>query len=152
MTLLTIPGDDPIILETRFEVSAARVFRAWTEPAEIMAWFGPRPNSLTDVFIDLRIGGRWKFSESSRTVFEGEYLKIERPHHLSFSWRKAESRGGETLLTDASQVDVHISEESDSTLMRVIHSRIVEDSMRYGFCNGWANGLKQMETHLAADH
>lgn len=44
-----------------FSASRELVFRAWTEPAHISAWFGPRGFSAPRDAIsnDLRPGGRW---------------------------------------------------------------------------------------------
>ncbi len=35
------PGDDAFVLTRVFAAPAAPVFTAWTDPAELLAWFGP---------------------------------------------------------------------------------------------------------------
>jgi uncharacterized protein YndB with AHSA1/START domain len=39
-----------------------RVFQAWTEPAEVAAWYGPAHAEIPPegIRIDLRVGGRWE--------------------------------------------------------------------------------------------
>jgi uncharacterized protein YndB with AHSA1/START domain len=45
-----------------------RVFRAWTEPAEIAAWYGPDQFETPPehVHIDPRVGGRWELKMIQR--------------------------------------------------------------------------------------
>ena len=55
----------------RFRASPAQVFRAWTEPEEIKAWFGLQKNDVTKAEIDLRVGGVYRLDPrtGARTRF-----------------------------------------------------------------------------------
>lgn len=46
-----------LVLERVVEVPPHLVWRAWTEPEHLKAWFCPKPWSVTDCEIDLRPGG-----------------------------------------------------------------------------------------------
>jgi uncharacterized protein YndB with AHSA1/START domain len=49
------------ILITRiFDAPREEVFRAWTDPDEVAAWFGPEHFDTERVHIDLRVGGRYE--------------------------------------------------------------------------------------------
>ncbi len=53
-----------VTITRTFDASPARVFAAWTEPAEIARWYGPQqfdapPDRIT---VDLRPGGRWELT------------------------------------------------------------------------------------------
>jgi uncharacterized protein YndB with AHSA1/START domain len=49
------------ILITRiFDAPREEVFRAWTDPDEVAAWFGPEHFDTERVRIDLRVGGRYE--------------------------------------------------------------------------------------------
>jgi uncharacterized protein YndB with AHSA1/START domain len=54
------------ILITRvFDAPRERVFRAWTEPEEIAAWYGPGEHFTTPpdrIRVDLRVGGRYELT------------------------------------------------------------------------------------------
>jgi uncharacterized protein YndB with AHSA1/START domain len=54
------------VLITRiFDAPRERVFRAWTDPAEIAAWYGPGEHATTPqdkIRIDLRVGGRYELT------------------------------------------------------------------------------------------
>jgi len=58
-------ADDREVLITRiFEAPRERVFRAWTDPDEVAAWYGPdqwdAPRER--IRIDARVGGRWELT------------------------------------------------------------------------------------------
>ena len=41
-----------------FDSSPERVWKAWTDPKEIVKWWGPDNVSIPECEIDLRVGGR----------------------------------------------------------------------------------------------
>ena len=60
-----VAGADQEVLVTRiFEAPRDRVFRAWTEPDEVAAWFGPEhmDTPRERIHIDLRVGGRYELT------------------------------------------------------------------------------------------
>jgi uncharacterized protein YndB with AHSA1/START domain len=74
-----------------FDAPRERVWRAWTEPDELVAWWGKRGwtaqrDSLT---MDLRPGGRFRVvsvsdEDGREQVTEGIYAEIAEPERLSF--------------------------------------------------------------------
>jgi uncharacterized protein YndB with AHSA1/START domain len=54
------------VLITRiFDAPRERVFRAWTDPDEIAAWYGPGEHFATPrerIRVDLRVGGRYELT------------------------------------------------------------------------------------------
>ena len=59
------PASDQEVLVTRvFDAPRERVFRAWTDPDELAAWYGPaHMDAPRDrIHIDLRVGGRWELT------------------------------------------------------------------------------------------
>lgn len=80
------------------EASAERIFDAWTEPAMVGRWmFGPavRDEEVVSLSIELRVGGTFSFAVRRQgTVFDhiGEYLEIERPRRLVFTWAVKEDK------------------------------------------------------------
>ena len=65
MTDTTTTEDDAEVRITRvFDASRERVFRAWTDPDDVAAWFSPAPLTTPreSVRIDLRVGGRYELT------------------------------------------------------------------------------------------
>ncbi|MFK8049748.1 MAG: SRPBCC domain-containing protein [Halioglobus sp.] len=146
------PGQDPVTLSNTFNASSERLFRAWTDAAELKKWFGPRPNSLVSVIVDLRVGGTWCFliSESAekKVQLTGEYLKIESNKLLVFSWSHVEEyASGEKESTPFSQVTVRFTEVADGTKVDLVHENIVAEDGRLGVGRGWLACLTNLEEH-----
>ncbi|WP_433786927.1 SRPBCC family protein [Actinomycetospora sp. CA-101289] len=65
MTEQTPTKTDQHVLITRvFDASRERVFRAWTDPEALAAWYGPEHIEvpLDRIEIDLRVGGRYQLT------------------------------------------------------------------------------------------
>lgn len=60
---------DHVVLITRiFQAPRGDVFRAWTDPDELAAWYGPEHMDAPRdrIRIDLRVGGRWELTMVQR--------------------------------------------------------------------------------------
>lgn len=58
-------GADQEVLITRvFDAPREQLFRAWTDPDEVAAWYGPEHMEAPRerIEIDLRVGGRWELT------------------------------------------------------------------------------------------
>ena len=66
-TPLTAP-DQEVLITRIFDAPRQQVFRAWTEPDEVAAWYGPAHMDVPreKVRIDLRVGGRWEVTMVQR--------------------------------------------------------------------------------------
>lgn len=140
------PGVDPILIEGLFRATPERVFRAFTEPEEVSCWFVPRSGGLVSAEIDLRVGGRWCFvierSAEKQVHFEGEYLAIEAPGRLEFSWRHVqEFADGTREATDTSRVRVTFTRAGNATQVRLRHEAIRTEDARRGVGSGWTRCL-----------
>ena len=85
------------IVTKRFSASAERVFDAWLDPAMLGRWmFGPnvREERIVRLGTEPRVGGRFSFVVERAGVeidHVGEYLEIERPRLLVFTWATRDS-------------------------------------------------------------
>jgi uncharacterized protein YndB with AHSA1/START domain len=74
----------------RFEAPPERLFEAWTDPALAGRWLFTSPTSQSHaVELDVRVGGAWTITDRRDGVdyrAQGEYLEIERPSRLVFSF------------------------------------------------------------------
>ena len=84
--------DENIVGEVEVAASPQRVYAALTDPAELAAWRGSEESYRTfDWESDLRVGGKRNCKAENRitglkSTIKGEYLEIDPPRVLAFSW------------------------------------------------------------------
>jgi uncharacterized protein YndB with AHSA1/START domain len=61
-------ADQEVLITRVFDAPREQVFRAWTDPDEVAAWYGPeRMNTPREkVHMDLRVGGRYELTMVQR--------------------------------------------------------------------------------------
>jgi uncharacterized protein YndB with AHSA1/START domain len=58
------PTDQHVLITRVFDVPRERVFRAWTDPEMLAAWYGPEHVTVPreGIRVDLRVGGRYELT------------------------------------------------------------------------------------------
>ena len=123
--MTTPPAFDTVdvTVHRTFAVPAERVFDAWLTPRLLGQWMmgpGIRDEKLLRLDVDARVGGRFSMlveRDGERIDHVGEYLVIERPHRLCFTWTIA----GEADQ-DGSLVDIVITPTPDGCALRLTHA------------------------------
>jgi len=81
-----------VTVKHRFAAAPEQVFDAWLDPELVAQWmFGPRvrDEEVLRISIDPRVGGLFSFlvrRQGQELDHVGEYLEIERPRRLAFTW------------------------------------------------------------------
>ena len=76
---MTLPGDDQILVTAELAVPPHRAYRAWTEPELVRLWWAGRGGRVTDVRIDLRVGGVWRYAMAAgpdEIAFHGYFREV----------------------------------------------------------------------------
>jgi uncharacterized protein YndB with AHSA1/START domain len=57
-------ADQEVLITRIFEAPREQVFKAWTDPDEVAAWYGPEhmDTPREKIHIDLRVGGRYELT------------------------------------------------------------------------------------------
>ncbi|WP_091741219.1 SRPBCC family protein [Phenylobacterium immobile] len=75
--------DREIVLTRVIDAPLERVFRAWSDPEQIVQWFSPEGFENETLEIDIRPGGRWRFIYVSPDGVRYEnrmvFLRIDAP-------------------------------------------------------------------------
>ncbi|MFE0027861.1 SRPBCC family protein [Amycolatopsis sp. NPDC059021] len=77
---ITLPSDEQILITREFDAPKHLVYRAYTTPELVRRWWSGHRGTTTDVEIDLRVGGRWRYVITAnggfQVAFHGEYREI----------------------------------------------------------------------------
>jgi uncharacterized protein YndB with AHSA1/START domain len=137
-------------LEVRRKILAtqARVFAAWTDPAQLQRWWGPVGVTCSLAEVDLRPGGRYRLvnelADGGTIVIVGEFLEVVAPERLVYSWRMEGDDG------PVERVTVRFEPCGDATEIVVVHERIRDLATQRGHEAGWHGCLDGLEAHVAA--
>jgi uncharacterized protein YndB with AHSA1/START domain len=132
-------GEKPALrLERLYPVAPEKVWRAWTEPKALIAWFGPgAPDSVSVAEIDVRVGGSFHIAFSTRDGEQhdvsGTYLEVQRPRTLKFTWKWKSTPERESLVT----VNLVSSADGQGTQMIFVHEQFHDEAARVDHEGGW---------------
>lgn len=153
-----------LLLERLVDVPVELVWKAWTDPEHLMAWFTPRPWQTVECEIDLRPGGKFRtvMRSPDGALMDGGagcYLVVEPPTRLV--WTSAlrpgyrplpasEAGDAENLLFTA---ELTFEAVGDSTRYsaRAIHAtpQVANAHEELGFSTGWGTALDQLVEHMS---
>jgi len=126
-------------------VSRERVFDAWLDSESLAQWMRPGGCTHATVMVDPRVGGRFRIvMEGSECGVEhvGEYLTIERPSRLSFTWISKSTDHLSTVVT------VELHEQGGGTDLVLTHRQLPEKAVE-GHRKGWTELLSVLDEVLA---
>jgi uncharacterized protein YndB with AHSA1/START domain len=138
--------NDTIVQEITIRAPAERIFEALTNPGQRVQWWGAEGRfQTTHAESDLHPGGKWMMRGIGLggRPFEvsGEYLQIERPRLLVFTWLP-------DWQADATETTVRVElEERDGvTTVRLTHSGLTSENSRASH-KGWPQILSWLQAY-----
>jgi len=131
-----------------FNAPRELVFKAWTNPAHLAAWFGPRGTTtpLSSIEVDLRPGGRWRacmvrMDNGEEYPAGGEYREIVEPERLVFTWA-LDGKGGTSLVT------ITLADQGGKTEMTFHQAGFLDEGERFGVEEGWLSSFERLTDHV----
>ena len=126
-----------IVKEITINARAERVFDAFVDPDARMRWFGAKGRfRMLSCASDLRVGGAWEFRGESGDGTQhhsfGEYVEIDRPRLVAFTWKKHEWGPEQETL-----VRVELTERNGVTTLKLTHSGFVTTEDHEDHDEGW---------------
>jgi uncharacterized protein YndB with AHSA1/START domain len=139
----TGPSDTGLRLERLIAAPPERVFALWTEPAQLVRWWG-RDDTETLAF-DVRHGGAWRATlrgpGGAQHTVSGVYRQIEPPHRLVFTWAwedESGARGHET------EVSVTLTPTPGGTRLVLLQRDFADREARDRHDLGWSSSLDRL--------
>ena len=136
-------------IERTYEASAEAVFDAWTSPEVIRRWFKPaRGWQEASAEVDLRVGGAirvvMRTPEGEPVEAGGEFILIEPPQRLAFTWTFDDDPANEQLI------ELEFTERDGATTVLFENSNISEKRRRDQQYDGWSTCFDEMGRVLAS--
>jgi uncharacterized protein YndB with AHSA1/START domain len=140
-------GTPAVRLQRRFDADIERVFRALTEPAELVRWWGPMNVRTSAAEIDLRVGGecRWVMHPEGQTaVLYGRIVELDPPRLLVMT-NRWDGQDQDSLVT------LRLTSVPTGTHLELIHQQLPagEDPAQYQ--QGWEAALASLTRHLSQE-
>jgi uncharacterized protein YndB with AHSA1/START domain len=129
---------DAVIHEVVLPASTEQVFDMFTDPRQLVRWIG--------ISADLqpRPGGRFRFEVVPGQFCEGQYVIVDRPVRLVFTWGWADPGFG--LAPGTSRVVVTLTpsgEDGQQTRLRLVHTGLAGD-LGVLHDDGWSRFLARL--------
>lgn len=132
------PASDSLRIERVLPAPIQRVFAALTEPASMGSWMSPLGHA--EVEADLRVDGRFRLvmiDGNVRIEHTGEYLVVEPPRLLTFTWRSPYTGAEPSLVT------VALTERGQETELVLVHQRLPMDQVT-PHAGGWSSMIDRL--------
>jgi uncharacterized protein YndB with AHSA1/START domain len=128
----------PVEVTTRIEASPEVVFDFFTDPDKMVQWMG-RAAELEPL-----PGGRLRCDINGRDVARGEFVALEPPRRLVFSW----GWEGESAATPPglSTVEVLLEPDGEGTNLRLLHRDLPSAEVAAKHGEGWTHYLQRLAT------
>jgi uncharacterized protein YndB with AHSA1/START domain len=134
-----------------FAAPPAQVFREFTEPQQLVRWWGPKGFTVPDCQMDVRPGGAWRTvmrsPEGTDHIVTGVYRELVPARRIVFTWawESEGARGHETLVTIA------LEEDGAGTILHLTHELFETEDSRDQHQGGWSSTLECLADLLASE-
>jgi uncharacterized protein YndB with AHSA1/START domain len=123
--------------------SREEVFDMWLNPDSLRRWM--RPGDAEAIFVELHpvVGGTFRIDTQTKegrvVVHTGQYLAIQRPEKLMFTWNSS------VLGERSSQVTVEFHVQGENCLMVLMHELPPDEALIEDHRMGWTTVLNLLE-------
>lgn len=123
-------------VKTRIAASPETVFEFFTDPDKMIQWMGRSAD------LDPRSGGVLRCDINGRDVALGEYVELEPPRRLVFTW----GWDSEDPVTPpgSSTVEVELTPEGEGTLLRLTHRDLPSAESAEKHRGGWQHYTERL--------
>ena len=105
--------DSPVIKEIFIDARPEDIFPYLTESRKYLQWMG------VSAELDARPGGIFEVDPNGHDVITGEFLEVEPPHRVVFTWGWKEP--GHPVPAGSTRVEIELKPERGGTLLRLTH-------------------------------
>jgi uncharacterized protein YndB with AHSA1/START domain len=109
--------------EVRIAARPETVFDFFVDPQKMTQWKGRKAE------LDPRPGGVYRVEINDQAIVRGEYVEIDAPSRVVFTWGwEGQESGEHAVAPGSSRVEVDLLPDGDGTLVRLRHLDLPEQS------------------------
>jgi uncharacterized protein YndB with AHSA1/START domain len=127
--------------EIRIDASPETVFEFFTDPEKMKQWKG------VEAELDPRSCGIYRVAVLPHAVARGEYVRVEPPNFISFTW--GWEGDGQPVPPGTSLVEVTLTPDGDGTALVLRHSLLPTTEMVEQHTQGWKHYLGRLSVAAA---
>ena len=152
---------DKVVMERSFDAPTDFIWRMWTDPEHLAAWYGPDGATIPSAKMDVRVGGTRLVSMQVQTPdgpmqmwFTGEYREVVENERLVYTESMSDENGNVLSPEDlgmpaghptTTEVRVELEDVGGRTKMVMTHAGVPSDSPG---ATGWTMALDKLAAHL----
>lgn len=126
---------EAIVREVRIAARPETIFEFLTDPAKMTRWMGK------EATLDPRPGGIYRVDVNGRDVARGEFVDIEPPARVVFTWGWEQS---EQTPPGSTTVEISLLAEGDETILRLVHRGLASPDSVKAHDHGWEHYLARL--------
>jgi len=130
-----------LTISRNFNAPPERVYDAWAQREDWGQWIGPEGVTCRIESMDPVVGGRYflvmEIPDGSSIRVTGQYLVMDRPKRLVFTWDGVDAVGTST-------VTLIFEADGNGTRMQLHHADIEKDHVA-PMDHGWQSALNKLE-------
>jgi uncharacterized protein YndB with AHSA1/START domain len=148
----TATPDREIVVSRVFDAPRELVFEAWTDPEQVVQWWGPHGFTTTNHEMDARPGGVWRFvmhgPDGTDYGNRVEFTEVSKPERLVYNHGPDDESEGLSF-----RVTVTFDEADGKTrlTLRLVFASAAErdQAVEFGALKGGKQTLERLAEHLA---
>ena len=143
--MMTANNDDKILrLERVFKASPGRVYEAWTDPNQLLKWWGPEGMTVPKHDLNITNGGSYRTTmvgpDGSEHTVSGVYKELIPNQRvvMTWGWEQDGVRGHET------EIRVEFEAKGEGTVMRFEQAVFDTADSCQKHSHGWSSSFNKL--------
>jgi uncharacterized protein YndB with AHSA1/START domain len=135
-----------LVVRRHLAVPRERVFEAWLDSESLAHWMRPLDVTHATITVDPRVGGGFRIvmeRPDGGVEHHGEYLAIEPPSLLSFTWISRNTDHKSTVVT------IEFHERGTETELILTHRSLPPEQIE-GHRKGWTDVVRLLDAALSS--
>ena len=137
---------EPLVVRRQVEIAATpeTVWELLVDPVKALRWWG------IGAELDPRPGGAIRVHVIPGSVVSGEFVEVDPPRRLVYTWGWAEGGGGPELVPPGSStVEIELEPVEGGTSLTLVHRGLPNEEAAGAHGAGWDNYLPRLAVAAA---